>query len=603
MSQTWIWRFYRLCAVVLLVLLVLAAVLFGLTRGTRAGHRASLAEALADGPLTSSLDYLTGVPVCAQAENLVPNPEFEQGIGCSNHWCRDGECCDFYAVTSTAHSGVTSALIYAGIPIPQKCALRTVSDDVSVVPDQYYHYSAWVKTQLFQGKAELRVRFWSLEGDPPVWTPRGLVHTDQVGGFRDWSRVTGSVRAPSGAQYARVEATLVHGSKGMAWFDDVYLGLATCLEISKSHVPARAEPGQPLTYTIAYSNTGEQVAENVWVLETYDNYVTFGWASPPPLSGTTNVWRIPTLPPGSNGLIGVVVTVDHDTGDVAWLKNTVQILSHEPAIEPVPATVLIPVDGNCAVEIEPQSQTPLVGRPGEQVDHPMVLWNRGCCRGDATVVTTSLRGWPITLVPAPPYSLDSGTSTNVTLRTTIPPSEAEGVMDVASITATLACEAPCNPSAVYTCGVQTRVLPPRVDSGYLPLVTRGFSPPCCASFPDGWEQDDTDNDNSACERANGPLCPGCDLFGRLNDAWDYFYLDLHTSGVIRVVLDIHDPDDEVDMQLQLLDEQCSGDLPYDPARPFEIIYPNAEPGRYHIAVFRESDYSFDNPYTLRVTFP
>ncbi|MCK5397490.1 MAG: DUF11 domain-containing protein, partial [Thermoplasmata archaeon] len=73
--------------------------------------------------------------------------------------------------------------------------------------------------------------------------------------------------------------------------------------------PANAAPGQTIIYFINYFNLGNDWAFNINITETYPADVTFVSAVPVPTFGN-DVWIIPALAPGANGVIAITVTVD-----------------------------------------------------------------------------------------------------------------------------------------------------------------------------------------------------------------------------------------------------------------------------------------------------
>ncbi len=65
-----------------------------------------------------------------------------------------------------------------------------------------------------------------------------------------------------------------------------------------------ANPGDALTYTLNYSNTGNIDLTNVVITETYDSHFVFTSSTPAPSSGN-NVWNIGTLAVGASGSITI----------------------------------------------------------------------------------------------------------------------------------------------------------------------------------------------------------------------------------------------------------------------------------------------------------
>ncbi len=81
------------------------------------------------------------------------------------------------------------------------------------------------------------------------------------------------------------------------------------LIITKTAVPAAVPPGDPITYTLRIRNLGDRTATNVRVDDTYDPYVNFESASPPPSVGN-NHWDIASLNIGDTATIVIRVRLD-----------------------------------------------------------------------------------------------------------------------------------------------------------------------------------------------------------------------------------------------------------------------------------------------------
>ena len=335
--------------------LLLVVLLCGLSQVIGAEPEVSSAVAPREENRLGLLDYRAGVSVCQQTENRVPNPGFEQDIeepyDQPDHWFEDGAC--IFSYDDPGPDSDVSARIFAGSSRDENCRLRTTRGESPVEPSRFYSCSASVRTNLLRGDAYLRITFWRWQEDD--WEKVGdAYYTGPVTDTQElWVEVTGSAQAPADAEYAMVEAILPESSLGSVWFDNVFLGLATCLDISKSDDPDPVEPGQMLTYTIVYSNTGREKATDVEIIETYDEYVDFKRAQPPPLAGTINIWRIPELLSDTSGTITVVVQVEHDIDieECAWLSNTAQILSDE-TVEAISTTITTTVTAIPPTEVD-----------------------------------------------------------------------------------------------------------------------------------------------------------------------------------------------------------------------------------------------------------
>ena len=121
--------------------------------------------------------------------------------------------------------------------------------------------------------------------------------------------VTGTVKTPlpNGTILANVVTlrdrfgTALSANQNTAVSSSPLLGVA----LADDHDPAPA--GSQVTYTINYTNTGNNNASGVVLTTTYDPNVTFVSATPPPAAGTTNRWTIGTLNTGASGVISVRV--------------------------------------------------------------------------------------------------------------------------------------------------------------------------------------------------------------------------------------------------------------------------------------------------------
>jgi len=103
------------------------------------------------------------------------------------------------------------------------------------------------------------------------------------------------------------------------------------LELTKSGHPDPVTAGAPLTYTLAYSNTGDATATNVTITDVLDSNVTFASASLTPSAGISNTlyWTIDNLAPTASGQITVRVTVTSPLPDSTILTNTAVISSQQ----------------------------------------------------------------------------------------------------------------------------------------------------------------------------------------------------------------------------------------------------------------------------------
>ena len=102
------------------------------------------------------------------------------------------------------------------------------------------------------------------------------------------------------------------------------------LTIGKSGNPGMVAPGGTIVYTIFFQNIGEVAANGVTIRETYDPNVTFLLATPPPYTGTTDLWYWQPLAPTESGTIQVTVRVNRPVpAGVEQVVNRARISCNE----------------------------------------------------------------------------------------------------------------------------------------------------------------------------------------------------------------------------------------------------------------------------------
>ncbi|UCE37407.1 MAG: DUF11 domain-containing protein [Thermoplasmata archaeon] len=99
------------------------------------------------------------------------------------------------------------------------------------------------------------------------------------------------------------------------------------MTITKTADVSEADPGDYITYTISYENTGSGDATDVVIVDTIDPDTTFVNATPAPSSevGDVLTWNIGTVSGGGSGIIILIVKVDAYVEDGTILRNTVTL--------------------------------------------------------------------------------------------------------------------------------------------------------------------------------------------------------------------------------------------------------------------------------------
>ncbi len=526
---------------------------------------------------------------CQQARNRVLNPDFELGI--DEKWIHSGECLiqDGLGYDSPTAVGIVSSAL-----TKKSCMVSTPIDQIAIEPGRFYTFSTRVRTDLVVGSASLAVTFWRFQG---TWKMVGdSVVVGPIADTQDgWAAVTGYAQAPENASYVRVEALLNQSSQGTVWFDDVYFGLATCLSIRKSCSPPVTLPGQWLTYTITYRNTGRETVHHVDVVETYDKDVEFESAQPLPCNGSTTLWCIDELEPGEEGAIQIVVQVDQDAQDRGLLFNSVAIYGRDPLETDHPITTLLttPVlTGTCDVYLDPR-QLSQIGIPGQVLTYELMLRNAGNYGGQCALEADSRQDWPVGIDP-PTCTLPVVESASFNMHLTIPLTSPAGSYSTV-VTAMLACDCIDGWVVFDSRPLNTLVLEP----SFLPAIMSNYRDPNLCVF-DPWAGAMEDNDS--CCQAGGPLCSDQYFYGYPDDPWDYFLIDVPPGGLVAD-LTIDALPQSLGLQPMVMGENCVRiDAPgcWDPIHEDGYhLECAAASGRVYLAVYVSgTDYSHYNPYTL-----
>src|SRR5690606_30482456 len=90
-----------------------------------------------------------------------------------------------------------------------------------------------------------------------------------------------------------------------------------------------AQPGQPITYTLAFSNTGSEIAAAVVLTDLLPPALTdLSYTSSLPVTptgGTNYTWQLPDLAPGTSGLITVTARLSPTLTTEATITNSATI--------------------------------------------------------------------------------------------------------------------------------------------------------------------------------------------------------------------------------------------------------------------------------------
>lgn len=175
-------------------------------------------------------------------------------------------------------------------------------------------------------------------------SPAGTTCTNSVGGLNGGnataSRVfavqVNAVVAPNVTQISNSASVADNGANGADPTpgnnndgDTTPLNIVANLGINKSVNTGTAVPGQPITYTIAYSNTGPQLSTGVVITDLIPSQLdNVSFTASPPVTATpgfTYVWQVGTVAAGGSGTITVVGTVNPDIAADTTINNTATI--------------------------------------------------------------------------------------------------------------------------------------------------------------------------------------------------------------------------------------------------------------------------------------
>ncbi|UCG69384.1 MAG: DUF11 domain-containing protein [Thermoplasmata archaeon] len=162
---------------------------------------------------------------------------------------------------------------------------------------------------------------------------------------------------------------------------------APMMTISKTADLSEANPGDQITYTITYENTGSGDATDVVIEDTIDPDTSYVSATPAPSSidGDILTWNIGTVAGGDSGVITLIVEVDAYVEDETVLTNTV-ILNYDDANENPYTEESDSVDVTVTAPLMTITKTADVTEadPGDQITYTITYENTGT--GDATDV-------------------------------------------------------------------------------------------------------------------------------------------------------------------------------------------------------------------------
>jgi uncharacterized repeat protein (TIGR01451 family) len=219
----------------------------------------------------------------------------------------------------------------------------------------------------------------------------------------------------------------------------------TALSLYKDDGGITVEPGDVLTYTLTYANSGG-LSSGVILTETVPLFTTFnpaastaGWSClPDNTAGSICTLTVGTVAAGDDGSVNFVLDVDNPLApNVTQLENTAIIGddgSNGPDQNPADNTATDTTPVNSFYGGDLSGNEALTGTPGTTVTYTVVITNTGN-NDDFFDLTIGGNNWPATLSQTT-VGLAAGTSATFQVVVEIPEGAGDGESDVVTVTVT-----------------------------------------------------------------------------------------------------------------------------------------------------------------------
>jgi uncharacterized repeat protein (TIGR01451 family) len=186
---------------------------------------------------------------------------------------------------------------------------------------------------------------------------------------------------------------------------------APLMDVTKTADVSSADPGDPITYTITYENTGTGNATDVEIRDTIPEYTTFVSSNPThdDQEGLTYIWNFAVIEGGDSGTITITVKVNVSTPDTTVLTNLVTLDYDDANGNPYPqesdtadVTVTAPV-----LTLEKTADV-TKANPGDQIIYTIRYENTGTGKATNVYINDTIPDHTTLVTTSKPYDSVSG---------------------------------------------------------------------------------------------------------------------------------------------------------------------------------------------------
>jgi len=229
-----------------------------------------------------------------------------------------------------------------------------------------------------------------ITGTDNVWDI-GDLSVDEIGNIRVTVRV--NTPLPNGTSLTNRVTIDSAYTPPRTYTETTAVSSAPDLALSVTDYPDPVEAGDPLTYTLGYTNTGNAGATGLVITATLDANVSYVTASLTPAGGSDEVWywEVDDVPgEGGSGELVVQASVTYPLPNGTALDFAAQLKDAEGDFleDTAQTTVLTPPD--LTVEKVGEGHEPSLFSPGKLMTFLVTYGNAGCGDAQNVIITTTL---------------------------------------------------------------------------------------------------------------------------------------------------------------------------------------------------------------------